>query len=159
MVAIPLPYGSAPGFRAQEGAGRLINCFAEPLGEGRQDAKRIRVPGMTQFLTSAQTGFRGMFLEPTSGILYVAFKDTLYKGTSAGGALAPVGGVTLAGSGTVYFARNNKVVLHKTTATPPPDDFNALSPDVALVTGGNAFWINLASSAVAPAFPRDEPPG
>src|SRR5262245_4265063 len=108
MVAIPLPYGSAPGFRAQEGAGRLVNAYAEPLGEGRQDAKRVRVPGMTSFFTAGQVGFRGMFLESNSNVLYVAFKDELYKG-AGGGALVrhmPTPG-QFPGTKTVYFARNN----------------------------------------------------
>jgi len=30
---IPFPLSSFPGANPQEGAGRLINCYAEPLGE------------------------------------------------------------------------------------------------------------------------------
>src|SRR6516164_8645687 len=76
-VPIPLPYGSAPGLGVQEAAGRLLNCFAEPLGEGRPDAKRIRAPGLTRFFTSSQTGFRGMFLGNNN--IYCAFKNEIYK--------------------------------------------------------------------------------
>jgi hypothetical protein len=32
-VQIPFPLSSFPGANPQEGAGRLINCYAEPLGE------------------------------------------------------------------------------------------------------------------------------
>src|SRR5262252_10274528 len=100
MVAIPMPVGSAPGFQPQEAAGRLINVFAEPLGDGRKDgAKRIRVPGLTSFATSAQTGFRG--LQEINGQLYAAFSGQLYKCASAGGAMTSVG--ALAGTKSVYF--------------------------------------------------------
>src|SRR5262245_19002701 len=110
MVAIPLPVGTSPGFESQEGAGRLVNCYAEPLGEGRNDAKRVRVPGMTAFLTSDATGFRGM--ADMGGTVFAAFKDRLYRGLSVGGTLklhAENGEAT--GELPVYFARNN--------ATPP----------------------------------------
>lgn len=123
MVAIPFPISSAPGFRAQESAGRLINCFAEALGENRSDpAKRIRVPGLTKFLTSSQTGFRGMMELSSGSTLYVAFNGQLYKGTSAGGPLTAHN--VLAGTKSVYFARNNKA-----------------SPDKVVVTENGAFII------------------
>ena len=138
MVAIPLPYASAPGFRAQEGAGRLINCYAEPLGEGRTDAKRVRVPGMTSYLTSPATGFRGMFLESKSGILYAAFKNSLYKGTAPAtppGALIRIDSdpSPFAGTKSVYFARNN-----------------AATPDIAVVTENNAFIVTPAGFSAYP---------
>jgi hypothetical protein len=114
MVAIPFPYGSAPGFEFQEGAGRLVNCFAEPLGEGRQDTKRVRVPGMTKYLTSNQSGFRGMFL--VGNILYVAFHNELYKYIPAIPPGAPPQPLvahlattnSLPGTLPVTFARNNQ---------------------------------------------------
>src|SRR5262245_39489361 len=120
MVAIPLPTSSAPGYRAQESAGRLINCFAEPLGEGRSDVKRVRVPGMTSFLTSSETGFRGMML--VGSTLYAAFSGQLKRGTSAGGAMTTHN--TLSGTLPVYFARNN-----------------AATPDKVVVTENGAFTI------------------
>lgn len=120
MVAIPLPLSTSPGHVDHaESSGRLINLFAEPLGEGR-GAKRIRVPGMTSFLTSSQTGFRGM--TEVSGVLYAAFSGTLRRGTSAGGAMTTHAALT--GTLPVYFARNNKA-----------------SPDKVLVTENGAFLI------------------
>src|SRR5215471_11083884 len=118
MVAIPFPSSSAPGYRQQESGGRLVNLFAEPLGEGRQDVKRVRVPGLTQFASSGQAGFRGMI--EISGILYVAWANQLYRCTSAGGVMSLVD--TLGGTGSVYFARNN-----------------ALTPDQMVVTESGAF--------------------
>ena len=63
MVAIPIPLSSAPGLNTQESAGRLINCFAEPLQRAKAKgappvAKFIRVPGLEGFATSDQTIFR-----------------------------------------------------------------------------------------------------
>ena len=83
-VPIPWPLSSAPGFPSQitfplsaspptgtsnpESAGRLINCYAEPLGDpsspGRgEPAPQVwrRSPGLTQFNATAtgQTGYRG----------------------------------------------------------------------------------------------------
>jgi hypothetical protein len=113
MVAIPFPVSSAPGWRSQEGAGRLINCFAEPVGEGdTASTKRVRVPGLTEFLTSSQTGFRGM---AEMGSLYVGFAGQLYRGTSSGGPLVLHG--TLGGTQSVYFARNNNDPPDKVVVT------------------------------------------
>lgn len=133
MVAINFPLSSSPGFRSQESGGRLINCFAEPLGKPKKSgepppAKRIRVPGMTSFLTSSQTGFRGMI--EVGGVIYTAFSGQLYRGTSAGGALTVHN--TLAGTLPVYFARNN-----------------AATPDKVVVTENGAFTFTGASTITA----------
>lgn len=127
MAPIPFPLTSSPGNRSQESSGRLINCFAEPLGEGR-GAKRVRVPGMTSFLTSSQTGFRGMI--EVNGVLYAAFSGQLYRGTTAGGAMTLHN--TLAGTLPVYFARNN-----------------AATPNLVVVTENGAFTISGASTISA----------
>jgi hypothetical protein len=121
MAPIPMPLSSSPGFHGlQESSGRLINLFAVPLGEQR-GAKRVRVPGLTTFLTSTATGFRGMYA--VSGILYVAFAEQLYTGTSAGGPLLFFD--DLPGTTRVYFASNN-----------------ASPPDVVVVTENGAFLID-----------------
>ncbi|HEX4828305.1 MAG TPA: hypothetical protein VFV12_08770 [Xanthobacteraceae bacterium] len=63
---IPFPLSSFPGANPQEGAGRLINCSAEPLGEGsHQSAPSAQVwrrqPGFSRHNLTAtgQTGYRG----------------------------------------------------------------------------------------------------
>lgn len=134
MVAIPFATSSFPGTRQQESTGRLVNCYAEPLGDGK--AKRVRVPGLTEFATSAVDGFRGMI--EVDGVLYVAYEDKLYKGTSSGGALAAFD--DLAGTGSVYFARNN-----------------AATPDIAIVTENGAFVINTGGASVD-AYPDGDLP-
>jgi hypothetical protein len=119
MVAIPLPLASSPGrHNHAESGGRLVNLFCEPLADKR--FKRIRTPGLTSFLTSSESGFRGMMLvEPT---LYVAFDGELMRGTSAGGAMTSH--AALPGTTPVYFARNN-----------------AATPDKVVVTENGAFTI------------------
>src|SRR5262245_13927373 len=111
MVAIPFPSSSSPGHvNHAESRGRLINCFVEPLGE-KQGAKWVRVPGMIEFATSTVDYFRGMFL--VGGTLYAAFENIMLSGTSAGGALSAITGTsTIAGTGSVYFAKDNANPAH-----------------------------------------------
>lgn len=112
MVSIPFPLSTAPGQNPQESAGRLINCFAEPLGKTAiAGARWTRSPGYTTFGTSARTGCRGII--QIGGTLYAAFNGQLEKWTSSGGASTNVGALT--GTKKVFFFRNNK--------TPTPDQF------------------------------------
>ncbi len=59
-IDIPFPRSTFPGSTPQESAGRLINCHAEPLGpDGPATQAWHRNPGLTQFATTAQSGYRG----------------------------------------------------------------------------------------------------
>jgi hypothetical protein len=110
MPKIVFPVSHSPGLRASEGAGRLLNCYAEPIGEGgRATAVRHRSPGLTNFGTTARTGCRG-FME-VAGVLYVGFATKLEKFTSAGGATVNVG--NLNGTKKGFFARNNATTPDK----------------------------------------------
>lgn len=101
---IPIPLSTAPGSKFQESAGRLINAYAEKLGETAANPFVIRrAPGLTNFGTTARTGCRG-FIE-VAGVLYVGFDGKLEKFTSAGGATANVGNLT--GTKKGFFAANN----------------------------------------------------
>lgn len=114
-VPITFPTSTSPGLRASEGAGRLINCYAEPIGEGgRAVAVRHRSPGLTNFGTTARTGCRG-FIE-VAGVLYVAFSGQLEKFTTSGGATVNVG--TLNGTKKGFFARNNAATPDKVFVDP-----------------------------------------
>src|SRR5688572_5185636 len=117
MVAIPFPLSTSPGRHPQESAGRLVNCYAEPLGEGaRAPAARRRVPGLTEWGTTTEAGaFRGMQL--IGSTLYAAFGTEVYRFPSGGGAGTLVG--TLPGDAKIIWARNN-----------------ALSPDLVAVAPG-----------------------
>jgi len=115
MPKIVFPVSHSPGLRASEGAGRLYNCYAEPMGEGgRAAAVRHRSPGLVNFGTTARTGCRG-FIE-VGGTLYVAFSGKLEKFTSAGGASTNVG--NLNGTKKGFFARNNATTPDKVFVDP-----------------------------------------
>lgn len=138
MVDIPFPLSSSPGAQPQEGAGRLINCYPEPLGDA--SARKVvfrRVPGLRSWGTSDETGFRGQI--EIGGTLYSAFSGKLLKWTSAAGAGVEVG--ALGGTGRVFFARNNK----------------APTPDQVVVTGDGAFIFTGASVSDYPDVDLPQP--
>ena len=115
MVAINFPVTTSPGMRPSEGAGRLINCFSEPMGQGgRAVAVRHRSPGLVNFGTTTRSGCRG-FIE-VSGTLYAAFGSNLEKFSSSGGASTTVG--SLNGTKKGFFARNNAVTPDKVFVDP-----------------------------------------
>jgi len=84
---IPFPLSSFPGANPQEGAGRLINCYAEPLGEpSKPSAPAPQVwrgsSGLSQAAITAQTGYRGGLL--VNNLSYEVFLNTAVTVTSAG---------------------------------------------------------------------------
>src|SRR5215467_8636397 len=121
---IPFPTSTAPGGLPIEGAGRLINCSAEPLLDGR--TVRHRQPGLATFATTAQTGYRGSLL--VNNNLFVAFNGRLRKIDSAG-VDTDIG--ALAGTKKVIMARNNR----------------APTPQVAIVTENGAFQTDASGTA------------
>lgn len=115
MVAIPFPVSHFPGQRASEGAGRLYNCYAEPMGEGgRNRAVLHRSPGLENFGTTARSGFRGAI--EVGGVQYLAFSGKLEKLTSAGGVSVNIG--NLNGTRKGFFARNNAATPNKVFVDP-----------------------------------------
>src|SRR5579872_7175764 len=75
-VAIPFPLSSFPGANPQEGAGRLINCYAEPLGEAQKPSAPApqvwrRSAGLSLHAMTAQTGYRGGLI--VNNLSYEAF--------------------------------------------------------------------------------------
>lgn len=115
MVGIVWPYSNSPGLRGSEGAGRLINCYAEPMGQGARDQNVIhRVPGLNSFGTSSRTGYRGSIV--SNGVLYTGFSGKLEKWTSAGGASVNVG--NLNGTKKGFFAQNNAATPDKIFVDP-----------------------------------------
>lgn len=105
MAAIPWPLSTSPGQKPQEGAGRLINCYAEPRGEGLGPVWH-RAPGAISFGTGGvETSgvYRGGIV--VGSTLYAVFGTTLYTIDSAG--QATTSGATISGSDQIFFARNN----------------------------------------------------
>jgi hypothetical protein len=112
VTHIPFPLSSAPGATPQESAGRLINCYAEPLGKVIEADKKTappqvvwhKCPGLSLFKTSAaQTGIRGQLL--VDNTLYVAWSGKAASYTSSGVETVLTGSLT--GTGKVFWARNN----------------------------------------------------
>jgi len=134
-VSIPFPLSSTPGASSQEGAGRLINCYAEPLGKDVQASKGFappavvwrRAPGLSLFGASAKTGFRGAIL--VDNTLYAAWVNAATRFTSAGAETSLTG--TLNGTEKVFWARNMKS-----------------TPDVVCVAPGTGAF-SVSSSAVS----------
>jgi len=136
-ASIPLPLSSSPGANPQESAGRLINCYAEPLGKDIGAKKGFapppavwrKSPGLSFLGASGQTGFRGGIL--VGNAVYVAWSGKASTFTSGGVETLLTG--TFNGTEKVFWARNNK--------SPTPDVVG-----VAPATG--AF--SVSSTAVIP---------
>lgn len=137
-VAIPFPLSSAPGATTQESAGRLINCYAEPLGKtGPALAVWRRCPGLSNFAITDQAGFRGGILN--NDLVYLAFSGSVRTLNSAG-VIAVV--AALAGTKRVTWARNN--------ASPPDLVVVDVDNGAFLVTAGAVTSYSGAGALPAP---------
>lgn len=131
-TSIPFPLSSSPGANPQESAGRLINCMAEPLGQdvetGNPGPPRVvwrKVPGLSLFGASANSGFRGALL--VDNALYAAWSGKASRYTS--GAVETTLTGVLNGTEKVFWARNN-----------------AATPDIVCVAPGTgAFTVTSAA--------------
>lgn len=132
MTAIVLPTTSMPGQRPQESGGRLINCFAESLGEAAATPlKLLRVPGLHRFGTTNETTFRGGC--QLGALVYTAWSGKVNTHTASGGAGTDLSG-SLPGSEPVFFARNNKA-----------------TPDLVIVSPDNGAFV--ATTSTVSAYP------
>lgn len=129
-MTINWPVASAPGSRAGESAGRLINAFAEPLGEGaRAPIVRKRVPGLTSAATSTFFGCRALHL--VGSTLLAGFSGRVVSVDFTAGTMTNLG--SLAGSERFTVAHNN-----------------AATPNIVAVTDAGAF--NLFTGSAPTAF-------
>lgn len=102
-VDIPWPVSTAPGERPQESSGRLINAFSGPTqNEGKFKVLWKRMPGITQFCNTDETGYRGAL--PVLSTLYVGVNEKLIS-INAAGTKSLVG--TLSGENPITLAHNN----------------------------------------------------
>lgn len=137
MPDIVFPTSSAPGMRAQEGGGRLINGFSEkgPQGGPSQVVWR-RSPGLTRAnLTGSFSHTRG-FQDNGTNALWILDNEVLAIDGSFG--LTPLGSLT--GSDFVTAARNNNA-----------------TPDMVVVTSVGCF--NLFGASAPTAFADADLPG
>lgn len=133
-VSIPWPLSSAPGASSQESAGRLINSYAEPLGQVVEASKKLtppkvvwrKSPGLSLFGASGQTGFRGELL--VANTLYAAWSGKVSKFTSGGVETLLTGSLT--GTEKVFFARNNAVTPDVVCVAPQTGAFTVLAGSV-----------------------------
>jgi hypothetical protein len=110
---IPFPLSSFPGANPQEGAGRLINCYAEPLGEpAKRSAPALQIwrgsAGLSQHAITGQTGYRGGLI--VNNLSYEVYTTNVVTVDTAG--TVNVLGAML-GTKMVSIARNQ--------ASPNPD--------------------------------------
>lgn len=134
MPPIPFPLSSSPGATPQEGAGRLINCYAEPLGQDIEFTKKLapprvvwrKSPGLSLFGASGQTIFRGQIL--VGNTLYAAWSGKASKFTSGGVETLLTG--TLNGTEKVFWAQNNKTTPDVVAVAPQTGAFSVSSTTV-----------------------------
>lgn len=135
MVSIPFPLSSSPGATGQESAGRLINCYAEPLGKDINADKKFtppkavwrKSPGLSLFGASANEGFRGQLL--VANTLYTAWENKVSKFTSGGVETTLTG--TMTGAEKVFFARNNNSTPDIVCVAPGTGAFTVTSTAVS----------------------------
>jgi hypothetical protein len=112
---IPFPVSTSPGAKKQEAGGRIVNGYTEELGDQAPNKTVIRrSPGLMNFGTSSQSGYRGAIV--VNGVLYVGFSGKLEKWTDAGGASTNVG--NLNGTKRGFFAANNNTTPDKVFVDP-----------------------------------------
>lgn len=130
MVEIVWPVQSGPGSRPGESSGRLINAFAEPLGEGaRAPIVRKRVPGLTEAASSTFFGCRALHL--VGSALLAGFSGRVVSVNLDAGAMTNLG--DLVGSERFTVAHNN-----------------AVTPNIVAVTDTGAF--NLFTGSAPTSF-------
>jgi hypothetical protein len=134
-VTIPFPLSSFPGANPQEGSGRLINAYAEPLGEASKPSSPAPqvwrgTAGLTQFALTAENNYRGGL--QVKGIVYEAFQSNVVTVDQTGAVVTVLG--NMLGTKKVSIARNQ-----------------AANPDVVAVDPDNgAFALTAAGVPNAP---------
>jgi hypothetical protein len=130
VANINWPVTSAPGARFGESAGRLVNAFAEPLGEGaRAPIVRKRVPGLTEAATSSFFGCRALY--KVGSTILAGFSGRVVTVDLTAGTMTNLG--SLAGSERFTIAHNN-----------------AATPNIVAVTDTGAF--NLFTNSAPTSF-------
>ena len=144
---IPFPIGTSPGNSPQEGAGRLVNCFCEPLGDGGPNKfKWIRSAGLSQFAATAQSGYRG-------GLLANNLSFEAWSGNAS--TIDSTGAVTSLGA----LPGTKKISIARNQASPTPDvvavdiDNGAYVLESAAVGAATATGTINASNANGNAIP------
>jgi hypothetical protein len=135
---IPWPTSSFPGSNPQESGGRLINSYAEPLGEvGPAKWKWLRSPGLSQFAATAQAGYRGGLI--VDGSSYETWEN--YAATvNVAGSVSAIGTGDFPGTKMVSIARNQ--------ASPTPDVVAVDIDNGAYVLGSASVMAATATATI-----------
>lgn len=134
---IPWPLSSFPGANTQESAGRLINCSAEPLGEGQRPTGPSpqvwrRQPGFSLFaITSEVVAYRGGLI--VGNLSFEAWANVYTVDAN--------GVVTLLGA----LPGTKKISIAHNQVRPSPDVV-AVDPD------NGAYLLTTAGAPSAPSF-------
>lgn len=133
MVAIPFPVSSSPGLKPQEGAGRLINCFARKTETGaRAPVVWVRTAGLRELVdVVSHVHLRGAI--DVSGVVVAAFNSRVWTIVESSGTFTATNRGALAGTDRITVARNA-----------------AATPNIVAVTSSGAF--NLFTSSAPTAF-------
>jgi hypothetical protein len=150
-TTIPFPLSSFPGANPQEAAGRIINCYAEPLGDPSQSGVGApkdaivwrRAPGLTQHAMTAQAGYRGGLI--VNNLSLEVFNNTLVT-VDVSGTVVVLG--ALPGTKKVTIARNQNTNLAYPDVLIVDQDNGAFS---VVLPGGAPVALN-TSGAVPQAF-------
>lgn len=131
-MTIEFPISSAPGEEGQEGAGRLINCYAEKNEQGPFPVIWKRTPGLRQVHDiSSHNHLRGGV--QIASTLIAVMDSRVHTVTVSGVTFSSTNRGALAGSDKVTVARNN-----------------ASTPNIACVASAGVF--NLYVDAAPDAF-------
>lgn len=136
-TAIPIPTSSCPGANPQEGAGRLINCYVEPLGvQGKGAIAPLvwrRSPGLSLFGTASHSGYRGGM--QVGGFSYEAWGGVAATVDSSGN-VADIG--VFPGSSPISIAHN---------LVQPVPDVVAVDPNVGAYILHTQTLVNASATA------------
>lgn len=107
MTAIPFPISSSPGAEPHEGAGRLVNCYAEKTEQGAASpVVWKRSAGLRERLNiTGHSHFRGGI--DVSSTLVVAMDERVYAVTVSGVTYSASNLGALSGSDRITVAKNN----------------------------------------------------
>jgi hypothetical protein len=160
-VAIPFPLSSFPGTNPQESEGRLINFYADVLGELQEKKwKWVRSAGLSLFAPTANSGYRGGLV--VNSLSFECWAN-IAEMVDVTGNVTSIG--AFPGTGKVSIARNNAAPTPDVVAVDPAvgafvlDSATVIAATAKATIGGTVFnssdvvTIDILNPALSPPFP------
>ncbi len=159
-VAVPWPLSSFPGSNSQESQGRLVNVFAEPIGENNQGFRWLRSAGLSLQAATGNSGYRGGLVVNSASVECWANNASKIDAT---GNITSIG--NFPGTANVSIARNQASPTPDVVAVDPATGAYVLesatvTPATATVTiGGSVFMagdvivLDILNEFLSPPFP------